>query len=87
MFCIMAILSEIKTSWLKYVIALAMLSCFPLHVHADKWVNTQYNTTEGNEFYVTTMKNAGANAGAGTDGNADNAGSTDPNNFSDFTTK
>lgn len=60
----MAILFKIKTSWLKYVIALAMLSCFPLHVHADKWVNTQYNTTEGNEFYVTTMKNAGANAGS-----------------------
>lgn len=24
------------------------------------WVNTEYNTTEGNEFYVTTMKNGGA---------------------------
>ena len=40
-----------------------------------------------NEIFSKLYANAGANAGAGTDGNADNAGSTDPNNFSDFTTK
>ena len=31
------------------------------------WVNTEYNTTEGNEFYVTTMRNSGA---AGSDQNS-----------------
>ena len=40
-----------------------------------------------NEIFSKLYANAGANAGAGTDGNADNSGSTDPNNFSDFTTK
>ena len=40
-----------------------------------------------NEIFSKLYANAGANAGAGTDGNADGAGSTDPNNFSDFTTK
>lgn len=30
----------------------------------DSWWNTDYNTTEGNEFYVATMKNAGANDGS-----------------------
>ena len=40
-----------------------------------------------NEIFSKLYAAAGANAGAGTDGNADGAGSTDPNNFSDFTTK
>ncbi len=40
-----------------------------------------------NEIFSKLYANAGANAGAGTDGTADNGGSTDPNNFSDFTTK
>ena len=40
-----------------------------------------------NSAATSAMLTAGANAGAGTDGNADNTGSTDPNNFSDFTTK
>jgi hypothetical protein len=40
-----------------------MLLCCTNVVFADSWVNTQYNTTEGNEFYITAMKNAGASEG------------------------
>ena len=40
-----------------------------------------------NEIFSKLYAAAGANAGAGTDGTTDNGGSTDPNNFSDFTTK
>lgn len=45
---------------MKYIaIVLLCIACvYPLL--ADSWVNTDYNTTEGNEFYVTTMKNSGA---------------------------
>lgn len=50
---------------MKYI-AIVLL-CIPVVSPslADSWVNTDYNTTEGNEFYVTTMKHAGANAGSG----------------------
>ena len=50
---------------MKYIAS--VLLCIPVVSPslADSWVNTDYNTTEGNEFYVTTMKHAGANAGSG----------------------
>ena len=40
-----------------------------------------------NEIFSKLYAAAGANAGAGTDSGSDNNSSTDPNNFSDFTTK
>ena len=40
-----------------------------------------------NEIFSKLYAAAGANSGAGTDAGSDNNGSTDPNNFSDFTTK
>ena len=43
-------------------------------------------TKVSNEIFSKLYAQAGGNPGAGTEGNADN-GSTDPNNFSDFTTK
>lgn len=59
-------------SYLRHFASRVVLSCrtlllmfflsFSSVLLADEWVNTQYNTTEGNEFWVTTMKNAGANS-------------------------
>ena len=50
---------------MKYIAIVLLCIAFVSPSLADSWVNTDYNTTEGNEFYVTTMKHAGANAGSG----------------------
>ena len=57
--------SRLVNSTLGYLRGLVLLFCLslPSILFADQWVNTEYNTTEGNEFYVTTMKNAGASGG------------------------
>lgn len=54
--------SRLVNSTLGYLRGLLLLFFLSLSsiLFADQWVNTEYNTTEGNEFYVTTMKNAGA---------------------------
>lgn len=46
------------TQWLRLVL---LLLCFSISsiLLADRWENTNYNTTEGSEFYITTMKNGG----------------------------
>ena len=49
-------------SWLRLALLLLCVSVSGVLL-ADRWVNTQYNTTEGNEFYITAMKNAGASEG------------------------
>ena len=60
-------ISKLVNSTLGYLRNLALLFCLslPSILFADQWVNTEYNTTEGNEFWVTTMKNAGAAEGDG----------------------
>ena len=45
---------------MKYIAIVLLCIAFVSPSLADSWVNTDYNTTEGNEFYVTTMKNGGA---------------------------
>lgn len=57
--------SRLVNSTLGYLRGLALLFCLslPSILFADQWVNTEYNTTEGNEFYVTTMKNGGSSEG------------------------
>ena len=54
------------TQWLRLVL---LLLCFSISsiLLADRWENTNYNTTEGSEFYITTMKHAGASSGDGED--------------------
>lgn len=47
--------------WLRLILYVLYIG-YSGSIHADRWVNTQYNTTEGNEFYITTMKNKGASA-------------------------
>ena len=47
------------TLWLRLVLLLLCVSVSGVLL-ADRWENTQYNTTEGNEFYITTMKNGPA---------------------------
>ena len=47
------------TLWLRLVLLLLCVSVSGVLL-ADSWENTQYNTTEGNEFYITTMKNGPA---------------------------
>lgn len=47
------------TPWLRLVLLLLCVSVSGVLL-ADRWENTQYNTTEGNEFYITTMKNGPA---------------------------
>lgn len=59
-------------SYLRHFASRVVLSCRTLLLMfflslssvllADEWANTQYNTTEGNEFYITTMKNADASS-------------------------
>lgn len=49
------------TSWLRLALLLLCVSVSGVLL-ADRWENTQYNTTEGNEFYITTMKNGGLTA-------------------------
>ena len=46
-------------SWLRLALLLLYVSVSGVLL-ADRWENTQYNTTEGNEFYITTMKNGPA---------------------------
>lgn len=49
------------TKWLRLFLFILCI-CYSNSILADSWVNTEYNTTEGNEFYITTMKNKGASA-------------------------
>ena len=51
--------------WLRLVF-LVLCVGFSGMLYAESWYNTQYNTTEGSEFYITTMKNGGS-AGADQD--------------------
>ena len=50
-----------RTLFIRHIICILLLS-FYCPLQADDWVNTQYNTTEGAEFYVTFLKNLGAAA-------------------------
>ena len=54
--------SECSNSHSKrvYFLVLILLILNAFQLFADSWVNTEYNTTEGNEFYITTMKNGPA---------------------------
>ena len=50
------------TKQFKYYLLLVLLSILPICIMAqttDSWWNTDYNTTEGTEFYATFIKNAG----------------------------
>ena len=50
-----------RTKWLRLFLFILCI-CYSNSILADSWVNTEYNTTEGNEFYITTMKNGGLTA-------------------------
>ena len=43
------------------LLLLLLVHAFSMHAadESDIWGNTQYNTTEGNEFYIAFIKNAG----------------------------
>ena len=62
---IFSYISRLVNSTLGYLRGLVLLFCLSLSsiLFADQWVNTEYNTTEGNEFYVTFMSNSGAAMG------------------------
>lgn len=47
------------TKWLRLFLFILCI-CYSNSIFADRWENTQYPTTEGSEFYITTMKNKGA---------------------------
>ena len=47
-----------RTLFIRTLICV-LLFCFCSPLQADDWINTQYNTTEGNEFWLTFLRNAG----------------------------
>lgn len=47
------------TKWLRLFLFILCI-CYSNSIFADRWENTQYPTTEGTEFWVTFMANAGA---------------------------
>lgn len=59
---IFSYISKLVKSTLGYLRGLSLLFFLSLSsiLFADQWVNTEYNTTEGNEFLATFMRNGGA---------------------------
>lgn len=66
-------MTPVVFSYLRHFASRVVLSCRTLLLMfflslssvllADEWVNTQYNTAEGSEFWVTFMSNSGAAMG------------------------
>ena len=51
-----------RTLFIRNIITISLLFCLTFPLLADNWINSQYNTTEGTEFYATFLKNLGAAA-------------------------